>query len=144
MAEKRRTAAFTLLILWVALALVRPVPARGAGLDGTQWKMRFRSAKAWLHIWKADIMRFADGKFDDTECGSYGFSEASYGLTDTGGRPVWRATRYNPDGERTDWEGVLEGDTMEGTFTWTRPDGQSRKYTFSAKRRGNRVAAAKG
>lgn len=135
MASKTVTAALMLLLL--------PAAARAGDLDGTQWKMRFRSAKAWLHVWKGDLMRFTGGKFDDTECGSYGFSEGAYGVSERSGQRVWKATRFNPDGERVDWEGRLEGDSMTGTFTWTRPDGQTRRYTFTAKKK-DRVAAAKG
>ena len=133
----------TLLKALVTAVLLLPATARGAELDGTRWKMRFRSAKAWLHVWKADVMRFEDGKFGDTECGSYGFSESVYGLQQQDGRKVWRSTRYNSDGERVDWEGVVEGDKMTGTFTWSRPDGRKRTYAFSAKRSGAQ-AASKG
>lgn len=115
--------------------LLLPAGARGATLDGTLWKMRFRSAKAWLHVWKGDVLRFEHGKFADTECGSYGFEESAYGVQQQNGRRLWRATRFNRDGERTDWEGVIEGDRMRGSFTWSRPDGRSRRYTFKAKLR---------
>lgn len=128
MGQKRTWAAALLLMLC-------SVSLRAADLDGTQWKMRFKSAKAWIPVWKADLIRFEGGRFRSNECASYGFGPASYGETARGGRKVWSSTLFNADGERTDWEGELLGDRMTGDFIWTRPDGHSRRYRFSASRR---------
>lgn len=120
------------LLLMVSL-LATSVPAGARGLDGTHWKMRFRSARSWLHIWKADTLSFESGQFRSDEISSYGFQQAAYAAKRDDGSEVWRSTLYNPDGERTDWQGVLEGDHMKGSFTWSKPDGQTRTYKFSAK-----------
>lgn len=120
------------LLLMVAL-FATSLPANAARLDGTQWKMRFRSARSWLHIWKGDTLSFESGHFKSDECGSYGFHEAAYAAKRNDGSEVWTSTLYNADGERTDWEGILQGDHMKGTFTWSKPDGQTRTYKFSAK-----------
>jgi hypothetical protein len=133
----------TILKAVVTAVLLLPATARGADLDGTRWKMRFRSAKAWLHVWKGDLMLFEAGKFADRECDSYGFAQSPYGVQQRNGRRLWRATRFNPDGERVDWEGQVEGDRMTGSFTWSRPDGRSRTYKFKA-RRVDAEAASKG
>jgi hypothetical protein len=120
--------------IWTALLLAGLNGAAFAGgLDGTEWKLRYRSAGAWLPFWKADLIRFESGLFKSSECSSYGFREASYAFMKglkNGQR--WSSTLFNEDGERADWEGVLEGDSMIGTFTWTRPDGRVRRFSFRA------------
>jgi hypothetical protein len=94
-------------------------------------------------VCKGDLLRFENGSFADTECSSYGFDAAAYGVQQRNGRRTWHATRFNADGERVDWEGVVDGDRMTGTFTWARPDGQTRQYKFKARRR-DAAAASKG
>lgn len=119
--------------LWTGLLLVVLHGASWAGgLDGTIWKLRYRSATAWLPIWKADLIRFESGLFRSTECSAYGFREASYAFRRLQSGQRWTSTLFNEDGERADWEGVLDGDRMVGTFTWTRPDGRVRRFSFRA------------
>ncbi len=124
----KRTALLMAMLMGCAAA-----SASAAGLDGTQWKMRFSSARSWLHIWKGDMLSFDGGQFRSDECGSYGFHQAAYAAKRRDGSQVWTSTLYNADGERTDWQGVLVGDKMSGSFTWSKPDGQTRTYKFSAK-----------
>jgi hypothetical protein len=106
--------------------------AWAGGLDGTHWKLRYRSATAWLPFWKADRIRFDAGLFHSSECASYGFREATYALRRLKSGQRWSSTLFNEDGERADWEGVLQGGVMKGSFTWTRPDGRVRRFSFRA------------
>jgi hypothetical protein len=119
--------------MWAAFLLAAlNGAALAGGLDGTSWKLRYKSATGWIPIWKADKIRFESGVFHSSECSSYGFQEAGYALRRLRSGQRWSSTLYNEDGERADWEGVLEGDRMIGTFTWTRPDGRVRRFSFRA------------
>jgi hypothetical protein len=126
----RRILAAAVLLLWSLGAAAQP-----SLLDGTSWSMRYRKARGLLPIWKADRLSFQEGRFADTECGSYGFEASPYAAAREGDGTVWTATQFNADGERAEWRGRLEGERMEGTLLWVKPDGESRLYRFSATRR---------
>jgi len=127
-----------LALLTAALSTLWAVPpGRGVEdpLEGTEWRMRFRSEDGWLPLSKADRLRFEGGVFSSSEGEAYGFTPTGYEFRQNEDGTSWVSTQTNPDGESTRWEGCRRGDRMEGRFTWTWADGRARTYRFEAEPR---------
>ena len=67
-----------------------------------------------------DILSFSDGKFTSSECFQYGFSGGPYTTTVADDSIHFHAETVSPSHGKMVWKGVLKGDTLEVTYTWTK------------------------
>ena len=67
-----------------------------------------------------DVLRFSDGKFTSSECFQYGFKGGLYTTTIEGHTIHFQAETISPTHGKMVWQGTLEGDTLEVTYTWTK------------------------
>lgn len=118
-----------------AFSCLWPFTASAAELDGTQWKMRFKGMPQALVFWRTDTLKFDNGQFVSKESLPYGFQGSSYQAHQDENATTWSATQANEKGEKAQWEGTRVGEKMEGTFTWIKADGNSKKFRWKAKAR---------
>lgn len=67
-----------------------------------------------------DILRFSDGKFTSSECFQYGFKGGPYTTAIEGDTIHFQAETISPTHGKMVWQGTLQGDTLEVTYTWTK------------------------
>ena len=68
-----------------------------------------------------DDFVFKDGQFISTACAGFGFKPASYSLTQDGARTQFSAENKTDGGVRMVWKGTIEGDHLQATAQWMRP-----------------------
>ena len=68
-----------------------------------------------------DDFVFKDGQFISTACASFGFKPASYSVTRDGARMQFSAENKTDAGVRMIWKGTIEGDHLQATAQWMRP-----------------------
>ena len=67
-----------------------------------------------------DALRFSDGKFTSSECFQYGFKGGPYTTAIEGDTIHFQAETISPTHGKMVWQGTLQGDTLEVTYTWTK------------------------
>jgi len=67
-----------------------------------------------------DEFIFKDGMFRSTSCDKYEFTEGRYETTETAGIIYFKAATASPSHGQMFWEGQIDGDSLEGTFVWTK------------------------
>jgi hypothetical protein len=67
-----------------------------------------------------DEFIFKDGMFRSTSCDKYGFKEGRYETTESGGIIYFKAATASPSHGQMFWEGQIDGDSLKGTFLWTK------------------------
>jgi hypothetical protein len=103
-------------------------PLAGQSFDG-------ESGEQGKPTGERDTLEFRDGRFRSTACDAYGFGDAPYRVTKTGGRISFDAVTTSVKEGRMSWHGELEGDTLSGTAVWTKPGQSPAEYWFKATRR---------
>jgi hypothetical protein len=68
-----------------------------------------------------DDFVFKDGQFISTACAGFGFKPASYSITRDGARMQFSAENKTDAGVRMLWKGTIEGDHLQATAQWMRP-----------------------
>jgi hypothetical protein len=68
-----------------------------------------------------DDFVFKNGQFISTACASFGFKSASYSVTPDGTRMQFSAENKTDGGVRMIWKGTIEGDHLQATAQWIRP-----------------------
>jgi hypothetical protein len=68
-----------------------------------------------------DDFVFKDGQFISTACASFGFKPATYSVTQDGARMQFSAENKTDAGVRMIWKGTIEGDHLQATAQWMRP-----------------------
>jgi hypothetical protein len=77
-----------------------------------------------------DQIIFKDGKFRSPGCDQYGFVEAEYKTTDAAGALTFDVvTKSEKEGE-IHWTGSVKGDSVEGSYVWTKTGQAPIEYTF--------------
>ena len=69
-----------------------------------------------------DDFVFKDGQFISTACAGFGFKPASYNITQDGARMQFSAENKTDAGVRMLWKGTIEGDHLQATAQWMRPE----------------------
>ncbi len=77
-----------------------------------------------------DTFIFKDGTFRSTACDAYGFDAGAYQAATDGDITTFHAQTVSPTDGTNMWMGTVMGDTIEGTFTWTKPDQTSIEHWF--------------
>lgn len=67
-----------------------------------------------------DTMVFRNGRFLSEGCNPYGFGDAPYQATVDGATVRFHAETHSPTHGNMVWNGIVRGDTIEATNTWTR------------------------
>ena len=104
-------------------------------LDGTEWKLKEKGIRGVLLFWRTDVLQFANNQFTSAECVPYGFKTTSYNSSKEGDKVTWNSLATNDKGEKMDWKGTKSGELMEGMFTWTKANGQSKVYAWKASKK---------
>lgn len=102
------------LLVFAGLYLgVTPHAAYGGGeLDGKT----FVKAEAD----KKDVLTFENGKFHSSLCDKYGFGKGDYTAAMTAGGTSFKAETTSARHGNMVWSGVVKGDSLEGSYTWTK------------------------
>jgi len=99
---------FTGLLLGVA-----PHAAYGGGeLDGKAFVMPEEGKK--------DVLTFDNGKFHSALCDKYGFGKGDYTTARTTDGTSFKAETASAREGNMVWSGVVKGDSLEGSYTWTK------------------------
>jgi hypothetical protein len=113
-------------ILAVAvLCLARPAAAADAKgvLDGKTFvgETGEKGGKTGAAKTEKDTLHFANGKFHSVACDPYGFTEAPYTATTAAdGSVQWTSEATSSKEGKILWKGTVKGDSLTGTFTWTK------------------------
>ncbi len=67
-----------------------------------------------------DEFIFKEGMFRSTSCDKYGFVEGRYETTETDGITYFKAVTESPSHGQMAWEGMVDSDSLEGTFVWAK------------------------
>jgi hypothetical protein len=67
-----------------------------------------------------DELIFKDGTFFSADCEQYSFSPASYESRSKGGTTLFKSTLMSDKEGKSEWEGAVKGDTISGTFIWSK------------------------
>ena len=80
-----------------------------------------------------ETLIFQDGKFHSTGCDPYGFTEAVYRVKPAprGGISFEADTTSAKEG-KIHWQGTVQGESVQGTFVWTKAGQPPIEYTFKS------------
>lgn len=67
-----------------------------------------------------DEFIFSKGMFRSTSCDAYGFESGPYETDVVDGIIFFKAVTKSPSHGQMVWQGKVDGDTIEGTFLWTK------------------------
>ncbi|MBS1911144.1 MAG: hypothetical protein JST22_04085 [Bacteroidetes bacterium] len=67
-----------------------------------------------------DELAFANGRMHSKGCDQYGFGDAPYTATVSGDSVHFTATTTSPKEGSIAWSGTVVGETLSGTFVWTK------------------------
>lgn len=67
-----------------------------------------------------DTIVFRNGRFFSEGCKPYGFGDAPYQATVDGVTVRFHAETHSPTHGTMVWDGIIRGDSIEATSTWTR------------------------
>lgn len=79
-----------------------------------------------------DDFVFKDGKFISTACAGFGFKPANYTATQDGKQIQFTALSETDNGVRMQWKGSIEGDKLQATAQWMRPNQQPVEFRAKA------------
>lgn len=77
-----------------------------------------------------DNFIFADGKFRSIGCDAYGFTATPYTATKNGDAVNFEAHATSEKEGTNHWKGTIKGDSIEGTFVWSKPGQKDIEYWF--------------
>jgi hypothetical protein len=105
------------------------------GAEGSQIKLKSNTAVSHLldgnkfigptgekgkKVHHEDVLNFSDGKFTSSECFQYGFKGGPYTTTTEGDTIHFQAETISPTHGKMVWQGTLNGDTLDVTYSWTK------------------------
>ena len=129
MMNPRRISLALLMVLGMAAAAFSEP---GDGLEGTDWKYRPKGIFNWMFFWNRDYLIFQSGNFTEAGLSKQGFTPSLYETTKTPSGIVWSATLQSPKDGQIVWKATRVSYWMNGTYTWTRPDGSTQVIEWKA------------
>jgi len=87
-------------------------------LDGKKFKGRTGEKGKKTH--HEDILVFDDGRFTSIECFQFGFESGPYTAAAQSDAIRFKAVTRSPTHGKMEWEGLLKGDTLDVTYSWTK------------------------
>jgi len=130
-------ASLTLLILAGTAALGTEAflaAQAGAGaLDGKTFAGEY--GKTWKKAEGRDELIFEDGRFRSTACDQYKFGDAAYTTAPDGDAIRFEAETESPKYGRMKWSGRVQGNVLDGNFTWIKKNNKTVDYWIKARRK---------
>ena len=90
-------------------------------LDGRQFNVRIvrdDADKDGKSRGLGDLLLFSDGSFSSAICKKFNFAAAPYWVRIEGDQVHFLAELESPTDGTMRWEGIIRGDTLEGTMRW--------------------------
>jgi hypothetical protein len=114
--------------LVAAACLLAALPARGAGvLDGETFVAE--TGEQGKKADAKDEITFRDGKLKSSACDPYGFGEGTYtSMNHGGGNTMFHAKTESAKEGAIEWAGMVQGDTIDANFVWTKPGQKAITY----------------
>jgi hypothetical protein len=116
------------LALVLVLATAGTLPAAEGALDGKTFS---------VSVWEPgndepsdDTLVFTDGTFRSQACDEYGFEATPYETGEGDEGITFTADAMSAEEGTNHWQGVVDADRVEGTFTWTKPGQDAIEYRF--------------
>jgi len=78
----------------------------------------------------ADELIFKEGTFFSTDCEQYGFRATPYKATAEGDKTMFESTLMSKKEGKADWKGTVDGNSITGTFVWSKEGQDPIKYEF--------------
>ena len=78
-----------------------------------------------------DVLIFKDGTFFSTDCEQYDFGTAPYESRAKGDTRVFKSTLTSKTEGKSEWEGKVKGDSITGTFIWSKAGQDPIIYTYA-------------
>jgi hypothetical protein len=105
-----------LFILLLLLFAAQPaVFAQTGALDGKTFIAELGEKGKSAHE-KADVITFKDGKFHSSSCDKYGYNLGTYSVAASGDATTFDVETVSESDGKLKWQGVVKGDTVEGSF----------------------------
>ncbi len=89
-------------------------------LDGTAFVGKNGEKGKPLDPDEDEEMVFQNGQFTSVSCAPYNFGSGEYSTNLVGDRIHFEAVTESPTHGRIVWNGIVDGDTAEATFVWTK------------------------
>ena len=108
----------------------------GKPLDKTVWEVKVRADRIFAFSHK-DTLIFEDGRLTVGSYADKGFLPAKYGAEagDMGGAAAWQASLKQDGAGTSQWQGVAQGEGIEGTVLWIGKNGKTKRYTFKGSKK---------
>lgn len=124
----------TLIILGFGVSLSITTDRPGSALaedslDGKMFEVKVSEQSKGAEP-TADELIFKDGTFFSTDCEQYGFSAAPYKATIEGDNTTFESTLVSEKEGKADWTGTIDGNSISGTFVWSKEGQASIDYEF--------------
>lgn len=107
------------LFIAAALALIAPTAVqagKATPLDGKSFVGQL--GEKGMEADTPDELIFSAGQFRSTDCDQYGFGTAAYTVQMQGDKVLFAAATASPEYGTIKWQGSIEGDYLDATFTW--------------------------
>ena len=121
-----------LRLLFALTIILTAIPAFAAGgeLDGKTF-----NGKVWTEGEKGDpdTFIFKSGQFRSTACDQYGYSSAPYTVSEKDGVKSFTSTTTNKEGAKMLWQGVVQGNSIEGSAIMQTQSGEKTPMKFAGK-----------
>jgi hypothetical protein len=82
---------------------------------------------------ETDEISFREGRFRSKACDPYGFGSALYEAATKDGATSFTAETASAKEGRIRWQGAVRGETLEGTYVWSKPGQADIAYWFKGK-----------
>jgi hypothetical protein len=127
-----RTTLAALLLGAAALGACRPAEAGRGLLDGRTFAGEI--GEKGRSQGEPERISFRQGRLHSEACEAFGFEEGSYSATQSGEEVRFDAETRSPAEGRIEWRGTVQGDVLEGTFTWHKEGKRPLEYWVRGRR----------
>ncbi len=121
-----------LLVLTVSLSVIgagNNTASAGDSLDGKSFSVKVSEHNKNGETTDDELI-FKDGTFFSADCEQYGFTPASYESKSKGAATLFKSTLTSEKEGKAEWEGVVKGDNITGTFIWSKEGQDPIIYTY--------------
>jgi hypothetical protein len=119
MERRLRSAAGFCAFAIIVFLIAAPLQAAPGALDGKTFAAE--SGEKGKGPDTKDTLIFHDGKMRSTACDAYGFGDGTYTTMNHGTGTMFQAKTESAKEGTIEWNGMVTGDSIDGTFIWTKP-----------------------
>lgn len=124
---------FLCILFFGILICIIPIASHAANeLDGKSYSVTVNE-KGKTDGATQDILIFDNGTFFSTDCEQYGFKAAPYNSESKGNQIKFNSTIQSSNEGKNEWQGIVEGDNISGSFIWTKEAQKPIEYKFEGK-----------